>query len=296
MKKVFTLALCLLLISLGCYAQQTDNQDQQQVIYIGSGDDKSVSSNDGRLSIMLNGSRIEIGRKTVKGDNAAKSIPSEADVAVVRPRRKAYFGVFGIASPNINHFAFIEIGANTLVDTDYSMYSPEDAAAMMFGNRESVSATFNFGVINVPLNPRRTLVASMAIGMAQENYSFASNHTLEYRDGMMYPVALDAKTKKSKLMVTYLHLPFVLDWNIKSDFFISAGVNLDILGGSALKYKFPKTTVKNIATLNPIQVGVTARLGWKRLYAFANYAFVDMFKEGTGPRGKRLSAGMGFWF
>lgn len=296
MKRLIALAVCVLLASLSCYAQQSDNPTEQQVIYIGSGGDNSVSSNDGRLSIMLNGSRFEIGRKVVKGEDATQSVPSDADIAVVRRDKKAYFGVLGFDSPNFNHLAFLEIGANMLVDTDYSMYSAEDAVAMMFGNRKSISMTCNFGVINVPLTPRRELVVSMAIGMTQENYTFAGNYTLECRDGMMYPVALDANIKKSKLMATYLHLPFLLDWNISSDFFISAGVNLDILGGSQLKYKRPKTIIEGVVTLNPIQVGVTARVGWKRIYAFANYSFVDMFKEGTGPRGKRLSAGMGFWF
>jgi hypothetical protein len=119
---------------------------------------------------------------------------------------------------------------------------------------------------------------------------------MEYRDGMMRPLAIDGEIKKSKMVASYFHVPITLDWNIKSDFFISAGVNVDILTGSHLKYKFPKTKIKEEITLNPVQVGLTARVGWKRIYVFTNYAFNDIFKEGTGPEGHRLSVGMGIGF
>ena len=87
-----------------------------------------------------------------------------------------------------------------------------------------------------------------------------------------------------------------LDWNIDRNFSISAGVNFDILVNSQLKYKFPKTTIDGVVRLTPIQLGATARIGWKRLYGYVNYSFIDMFRAGTGPKAKRLSAGVGFWF
>jgi hypothetical protein len=113
---------------------------------------------------------------------------------------------------------------------------------------------------------------------------------------MMRPVELDEGTKISKFNTVYFHIPMMLDWNIKHNFFISAGVNVDILMGTGTKYKFPRTTINDKATVNPVQVGATAHIGWKRLYGYANYSFVDLFREGTGPKGKRLSVGLGIWF
>ena len=69
-----------------------------------------------------------------------------------------------------------------------------------------------------------------------------------------------------------------------------------MLIGSHLKYKFPKTTIDDTITLNPVQFGITGRVGWKRFYGFVNYSFIDMYKKGSGPGGKRLSAGAGIWF
>ena len=109
------------------------------------------------------------------------------------------------------------------------------------------------------------------------------------------------KTKMSREKIYqddlgYTLLKPIVDWNIKHNFFISAGANLDILMTTQTRYKFPKTIIQDKATISPIQVGVTARIGWKRLYGYVNYSFIDLFREGTGPKGKRLSAGVGIWF
>jgi hypothetical protein len=268
-------------------AQETTNENQDKVMYLDSEGNSTISSNNGNLSIMLNGSRFEIGNGKIE----------HIEEASIKKPQRAYFGFMGLDSPSFNHIAWFEIGTNAFVNTDYSMYSPEDANALMFSSKKAVHLTMNVGTLNVPLNKSRSLVLSTAFGFTCENYTFAGDYTMEFKDGMMRPVALDGKIKKSKLEASYFHVPIALDWNINgSDFFISAGVTLDVLMNTRLKYKFPKTFVDGEVTLNPIQVGATARIGWKRLYAFANYSFIDMFKAGTGPKARRLSAGMGIWF
>ena len=183
-----------------------------------------------------------------------------------------------------------------LIGADYSMYSPEDANALMFSSTKNINYTFNVGTLNVPLTQSRSLVFSMAFGFTFDDYTFNNNYTFKYSDGMMRPVALEGNIKKSKFSTSYFHLPLMLDWNVKHNFFIAAGANLDILMTTNTKYKFPRTTVQDKATVSPIQVGATARIGWKRLYGYVNYSFIDLFREGTGPKGKRLSAGVGIWF
>jgi hypothetical protein len=254
-------------------------------VYIDSEGANSISSNNGNLNITLNGSRFEIGNSKI-----------EHVETPVRKTQRAYFGIFGFGSPNFNHIGFFEIGANMLVGADYSMYSPEDANALMFSSTKSISYSFNVGTLNVPLTPKRSLVFSMAFGFTFEDFAFNDNYTFKYMDGMMRPVALEGSIKKSKFSASYFRIPVMLDWNIKHNFFISAGANLDILMSTQTRYKFPKTIIQDKATISPIQVGVTARIGWKRLYGYVNYSFIDLFREGTGPKGKRLSAGVGIWF
>lgn len=289
MKKLILILSALLISSSLAWSQEVVIEDDESVIYLDSKGANSVSSNDGNLSLMLNEIRFNIGQ--------SKKQDSSSDPKIVsRGPKKAYFGLFGVGSPSCNHIAAFEIGASTFVGTDYSMYSNEEANQLMFTNKKAINFTFNVGNFNVPLNPRRTLVLSGAFGFTYDNYSFADNYTMEYRDGMMHAVAIDGNIKKSKMVATYFHMPVMIDWNIDKGFFISAGVNLDVLINSHLKYKFPKTSIEDTITLNPVQFGITGRIGWKRLYGYVNYSFIDMYKKGTGPGGRRLSAGAGIWF
>lgn len=285
MKRLFTIIALSLFVTSVTQAQETTTENQENVMYLDSEGNSAISSNNGNLSIMLNGSRFEIGNGKIE----------HVETTIKKPQR-AYFGFMGLDSPSFNHIAWFEIGANTFVNTDYSMYTPEDANALMFSSTKSINYSFNLGTLNVPLTQNRALVYSMAFGFTIEDYTFNSNNTFKYIDGMMRPVPLEGNIKKSKFETLYFHIPMMLDWNIKHNFFIAAGVNLDILMNTNTKYKFPRTNVQEKVTVSPIQVGATARIGWKRLYGYVNYSFIDLFREGTGPKGKRLSAGMGIWF
>ena len=75
------------------------------------------------------------------------------------------------------------------------------------------------------------------------------------------------------------------------------GVNLDVLIGTRLKQKEPKIVYKDeTVTLQPIQLGATLHVGTDSFYGFVNWAPMEMFKANTGPRGQRVSAGIGLNF
>ena len=291
--KHLTVLLTLILSYVTLAQAQTEEQPVQgEALYIGTSTENSISKEDGKMRLTLNGMCFDFGSNS----NNQSSVTVTPKVYTTNTR-KAYWGFAGVGSPSFNHLALFEVGASSLANLDYSAYSPEEANALMFSSNKSVHLTINLGTVNVPLNKSRSLVLSAAYGFTCDNYAFAGNYSMEFHDGMMRPVELGGNIKKSKLLTSYFHVPVMLDWNIKgSDFFISAGVTLDVLINTNLKYKFPKTSIDGEVTLSPIQVGATARIGWKRLYAFANYSFIDMFKAGTGPNARRLSAGMGIWF
>ena len=297
--KRLTILLTLILCSTAIAAYAQNNVQSNEALYIGNSTDNSISKENGKMRVTLNGMCFDFGGNANNGSDVTLT-----PVVYTNSTQKAYWGFAGIGSPSFNHFALFEIGASSLANLDYSAYTPEEANALMFSSNKSVHLSMNLGTVNVPLNKSRSLVLSAAYGCTIDNYAFAGDYSMELRDGMMRPVKLDGSIKKSKLIASYFHVPLTLDWNIKGgNFFISAGVTLDVLMNTKLKYKFPRTSIDGEVTLNPIQVGATARIGWKRLYAFANYSFIDMFKTNTGlfnvdtgPRGKRLSAGMGIWF
>jgi hypothetical protein len=308
MKRVY-LVIAMLVASVVCaMAQETNGEADKPVVYIGSNSNNLVSSNNGRLAISLNGSTFEIGRQQSEQPQAADSgsnistseaygiIADAVNNEPLSSKNRVYFGFMGIGAPYFNHFAAFEFGTNTLVGLDYSAYTPEEADQMMFNDAKAFNFVCNMATINVALNKSRSLAFSMAIGMMEDRYSFMNMYTLEYCDAMMRPVALGKGYSKSQLRASYVHIPMTLDWTIGRDAFVAAGVNLDILCTTHLLYKKPKTIIEDTVTINPVQVGATLRVGWRRLYGYANYSFVDMFKRGTGPGGKRLSVGVGVWF
>ncbi|MBQ8493677.1 MAG: outer membrane beta-barrel protein [Alistipes sp.] len=275
-----TILMLLSLLALQYVAAQEANNDN--TIYINSSGDNVTTNKDGGLALTLNGMRINFGS-------------SHIEMAEQRTKR-VEFGCFGIDSPKYNHFAAIELGSNLFPAANYSMYSDEEASQLAFTQSKSVYLALNVLTMNVILTKSRSLAASMAIGFTCENFVFARDYTMERRDGMMHAVALDPNIKKSKLSTSSIHIPITLDWNIGKGWFLSAGVNIDILMSSNMVYKKPRTTIEGVATLRPVQVGVTARAGWRRLYGFVNYSPMEMFKPGTGPKIYKMSAGAGFWF
>lgn len=280
--------LILLLIATLSYATAQDGNGEN-TIYINKSGDNVKPNSDGGISLTLNGMRINFG-----GSGAIETTiaPSESS----KYRNRVQLGFIGIEAPRYNHFAALELGSSIFTHTDYSAYSDEEAAQLAFTNSKSVYMAFNLVTMNAPLNKNRSLVFSASFGFTSENYTFAKDYTMEMRDGMMHAVALDPSIKKSKLTATYIHIPATLDWNIDKNWFLAVGANVDILMSSWFAYKKPRTTIEGIATLRPVQIGLTARVGWKRLYGFINYSPMQMFKPSTGPKMYRMSAGVGFWY
>ena len=279
MKKFLSLALIFTLAVAGLSAQE------HGVVAINDSGDY-VSSKDGNLNLSVVGMMFSI-------NNEGQAVPAVPQKSNSKIGFSAYGESFG--ATKTDHIAFIELGVNTLANQSYDLYTPKEAAMLPF-SRKSTYIALNPIAMSVALNKSRSLSFNMAVGFAIENYKFAGKYSMKYDGGIMRPIELEGNIKKSKLVATYLHFPFLLNYNFSRKFFIAAGVNLDIAINSKLVYKKPRTTIEGEVTLNPVQVGATARIGWGKLYGFVNYSFMEMFKVGTGPGGNRLSAGIGLFF
>ncbi len=281
--KRLSMLISALMIVFSASAQQPDSS--ANTIYIGDGTDTSISTRNGNISLSLAGMNLEFGNENSNA-GSVKSISTE------NPR--VTFSAFEVR--NTDHLALLEVGVNTLVNTDYSMYSKEEAAMLPFGNRKSVYFAINLLSMDVALNKRGTWSFNMGFGFSCERYTFAGPYSMQYVDGMMRPTRLEGNIKKSQLGVDYIHMPFLINWNFSKKFFVAAGVNLDIGMNDFLRYKKPLTTIARTVTINPIQLGATVRMGYGKLYGFVNYSFMEMFKSGTGPKANRFSAGVGLFF
>ena len=280
----------LILLSILLSATIVTAQEQEKsTLYIDQSGENSVTTNNGALLLNIAGLNLEFGDKKETLEPNYGTYTSKSG--------KVNLSYSGSSKTSIDHIALIELGTNVLANADYSLYTPEEAVMLPFGNRKSVYCAINLITMSAALTKNRALGFEMGFGFGIENYAFAGKYSMEYREGMMHPIALEGdQIKKSQLQLSYIHMPFLLNWNIKHKFFIAAGVNLDIGIGSALRYKKPRTIISGTVTVNPIQVGATARIGYGKLYGFVNYSFMEMFKRGTGPGGNRLSAGVGLFF
>lgn len=259
----------------------------QQVISLDSKGQSSVTAKDGQLAINIAGMSFSFG-----GEKKSSSPTS----GKTTKKSVAQFAYAGITAPKYNHLSLFEIGTNFLVQTDFSAMDKPVATALDFSSRKAVQCTINLMTMNVPLNPKRTLGFTLGFGFEMNNYTFNDKVLLKYEQGSFVVEPLQQSIKKSKLAVTYIHIPMLFDWNIRRGFFISAGATFDILMGSQLSYKKPKTKIEGKLPLNPVQVGVTSRIGWRRVYAFVNYSLLNMYKNKTDITARRMSAGVGLYF
>ena len=272
MKRIFTTLAILFATIATVHAQESDDR----TIAFGQNKQNQITLEEDKINLKIAGKELSLS----SNDKAVK---------VLKYGDSSY--------GSISSLGVIELGLNTLAMADYSIYSPEEATMMQFGNRKSVYVAMNFFTENFRLNKKGSLSVDMGVGIAWENYVFAGDYSMRYLDGMMRPILLDSKIEKSKLMARYLHMPVLLNWTYKEKFFVAAGVNLDVSIGSRLAQKEPKVVYKReVVTLNPIQVAGTLRLGTEDFYGFINCSFMEMFKADTGPKGYRLSAGLGIHF
>lgn len=271
MKQILT---TLVLITL-CFSASA-----QQKIALDNSGQSTVTAENGNLSVNIAGMSFSLA-------GSAGSSKSNS---------KVQFDFAGESSHATNHLALFEIGSNFVVNTDFSAYDAAMQQVLGFTNRKSINVNLNLLTMNVALNRKKTLGFTLGFGFAMENYCFSNKVSLKYEDGRFQTIELAEGVKKSKLSIDYIHIPMLFDWNIRNSFFISVGANLDILMASRLAYKKPKTKLEERLPLNPVQVGVTARVGWRRIYAYVNYSLLNMYKSSSQISANRMSAGVGFYF
>ncbi len=281
MKRIF-LPLFSVAIVASAAAQQTDNSK----IYLNEQQQTSLSASGHTATLSVGGLELIFGEQDPALTLGVYSHKNESNT-------KISFAGFNVVS--YNHLSLMEFGLCQIVGTDYGAYAAEDRGFMDLNNGKSIHVAFNFVTFNTLLTKSRTLGLSIGLGLSVENYVFSNDLTIKYADGMMRPEPIDASYKKSKLVATYLHVPVLLDWNIKKGLFLSAGFNFDLNIGGHTKIKFPKEKYRN-CHLNPFNVGATVRLGFQRLYVYGNYSFMEMFKQDQGPKAHRMSVGLGLWF
>jgi len=293
--KKFTLFIILLAITfagtVSASAQYVVKKETTQVV-VDNPDGTSVvsicttSPQDDKVTIRVAGMEI------VLGNNSGSVTSASAKKTVQKTRRTSV--AFGGS-----YQAFLEVGVNMLPSPDYSLYSgmnlgvPSDF--MMLNNMKSLQWALSITDMALYLNRSRTIALSMGLQAVFDDYTFSEQLTLVKEGGMLIPEMIDNKYKKSKLTTFSLKVPVLFHIGSGRSFNLSAGVYGGVVLAAHTKIKKPVERMYD-PYVSPFYYGVTARLGYKDYYVYANYGLSEMFKKDRGPVVAPITIGLGIGF
>ena len=189
------------------------------------------------------------------------------------------------------HWSGFELGVNGFYDTNYSMYDDPTDEFMDLNQPKSLEVNINFVEYNISLVPERLGIVS-GLGLQYNNYKFDNPITIDKGDDGIIdwlPVD-DSNFKKSKLTVSYLTLPIMLEWQIPVNdrsnyFFISGGMigGLNLGSHTKIKANSAKSKDKGSFNVNPFKYSVIGRIGLRDFSVYATYSLSNLFKDNKGP-------------
>ncbi len=191
------------------------------------------------------------------------------------------------------HWAGVEIGFNGYLTPDRTTFPGGGAYNFPELNTgKSIGINLNFFDYGVKIY-KRYIQFVTGFGLSYNNYRFRNNYKLVNGAGGIEGVQDTIKLDKSKLTVSYLTLPLLLEFNTskyeKKSFHVSIGGIVGYKAGSHTKLVYhedgkkvkPKTYDQ--FHINPWRVDATARIGWRNLNLFATYDMISLFRSGKGP-------------
>lgn len=199
------------------------------------------------------------------------------------------------------HWAGFGMGFANFADGSLNI-NDVDGVHLRSGN--SLEYNLNFLEKSFPFAHNRWAVVT-GVGMRWSRYRVDGNLYFQERDGItsLYPQERDFKIKTSKLNITSLTIPLLLEWQNshrgKSKLFISAGLVGVIKTASSSriiyyddrgeKHKEKMDTGMNI---RPVTMDFLVQAGFGCIGVYAKYAPFGLFESGKGPKVHPVSIGL----
>ncbi len=266
--------------------EDTDNDsDNDASVNANPGGKWNVYDNDDSVTVIINDKKIVV----VTDDSVRVSI-GQRDLIVtddgVRFEKHN-------KRPKFNgHWAGFELGVNGLLNKDMVIDYPTNYPFMDLNYAKSIAVNINFFEQNISLIGQQLgLVTGM--GLSWNNYRFSDNnvvltHNGEFNGG--YETVTTRSYEKSKLVVTYLRVPLMLEYQTNSkmkanSFHLSGGVvgGVRIGSHSKIKYDGNKSKDRNDFYINPFKVDAIAQIGWGVINLYGTYSLTEMFRNNKGP-------------
>lgn len=276
MNRIIFISLLGLICSVPASAQTRFSAGDKQILTIDQTKKGEVTLGVGGIEFLVTG----------RGGGDAVNIPGSTNSNVYRGR---YYS---------SHLGVFELGFNIVASSSYDAYPDSEKGFLEFNTGKSAQINLNLLSTSFALNRSKTLGMIMAVGLQFNNYRFAEPITLQKADGMIHPSEIDTEKtnyKKSKFTSFGIWVPVMFEAAIANKFFIAAGVYGSLNMCDHTKYSAPKTKLHGIY-MAPLTGGVTARIGFKKIYIMGNYNLSGLFKKDKGPDINMLSVGFGLGF
>jgi hypothetical protein len=200
-----------------------------------------------------------------------------------------------------SHWAGFELGVNMLMYEDFSTDAPQGYDFLELKNEKSIAVNFNLVDYEINLY-RKNIMLVTGLGFSYNNFRFKSDKYLAEDAEIVTSINDSASYKKNKLVVSYLNVPFLLEFNTsenpKKTFHIATGVIGGLRIGSHLKLvrESGSANVKSKSyddfNINPFRCDATVRLGYRNFTVFANYGLLSLFKDDKGPEAMPFTVGL----
>ncbi len=203
------------------------------------------------------------------------------------------------------YWSGIEFGINGLMTTDNSFNLPDNVNYLDLNYGKSWFFNFNFFQVKLPIY-KKTAGFVTGLGLNFNNYKFLNkNLLLAPTDSISYAYDTTSNEyKKNKLNTVYLKVPLLFELNFPkhNNFHILAGVYGSLLIASHTKLVYNNNSGNNTAKnhelpyLNPLQYGLTGRIGIGGFTLFADYNLSAFLKKDKGPELYPINMGVAFDF
>ena len=265
-------------------AQRPENESESTI----NGDSTIIRIGDVSVEVHEgNPTRVKIGGNELEVDD-------DGNVKFKRNRQTRYDG----------HWAGFELGVNGYVNSDGEFDMPEGYEFLDLRMEKSINVKINFFEQNFNLISNK-LGFTTGLGFEWVNYRFDNNVVLQkeandiVNNYDLYP----ASYTKSKLVVNYLNLPLMLEYQTnrfskKNSFHIGVGLQTGLRIGAHTKRVYQDDGRKKKDKdpgdyhINPFKYDAMVRIGWGKLNLHANYSLNTLFKNNRGPELNPFTVGI----
>lgn len=197
------------------------------------------------------------------------------------------------------HWAGIGLSMNGFLDANQSMELPKGYEYFDLNTNKSVQFDLNISELGINLIKERVGLVT-GFGFRWNNYRFANSDVVVYKGdaGITYYIDSVSNYTKSKLSVTYLTVPALIEFQVPikgESLYLAAGVEGSVKLTAKMKNKSDngdKDKKKDDFYVNPFNYNLTARIGYGDIGLYGTYNMQQMFRENKGPEVYQYALGV----